>query len=160
MKLEKDSVWLNREQIAQLYGRDYKTIAKHINNALREELEGEPVVAKFATPKKYGRKEGYTQMHCRHACGFDTNIAESRTEEKVDIFISRDSRLYCQVEFSLSLQEEERDINGTCVEKLKDLLPSCNNICVWKYISPLEFDEVFQLFVDVVNRCKQLVNNG
>lgn len=62
VKLEKDSVWLNREQIAQLYGMDYKTIAKHINNALREELEGEPVVAKFATPKKYGRKEGYAQM--------------------------------------------------------------------------------------------------
>ena len=62
VKLEKETVWLNREQIAQLYGRDYKTIAKHINNALREELEGEPVVAKFATPKKYGRKEGYTQM--------------------------------------------------------------------------------------------------
>ena len=62
VKLEKDTVWLNREQIAQVYGRDYKTIAKHINNALREELEGEPVVAKFATPKKYGRKEGYNQM--------------------------------------------------------------------------------------------------
>ena len=62
VKLEKDTVWLNREQIAQLYGRDYKTIAKHINNALREELEGEPVVAKFATTKKYGRKEGYNQM--------------------------------------------------------------------------------------------------
>lgn len=62
VKLEKDTVWLNREQIAQLYGRDYKTIAKHINNALKEELEGEPVVAKFATPKKYGRKEGLVQM--------------------------------------------------------------------------------------------------
>ena len=62
VKLEKDSIWLNREQIAQLYGRDYKTIAKHINNALREDLEGEPVVAKYATPKRYGRKEGYTQM--------------------------------------------------------------------------------------------------
>lgn len=62
VKLEKDTVWLNRTQIAELYGRDYKTIAKHINNALREELEGEPVVAKFATPKKYGRKEGYSQM--------------------------------------------------------------------------------------------------
>lgn len=62
VKLEKDTVWLNREQIAQLYGRDYKTIAKHINNALREELEGEPVVAKIATPKKYGRKEGGVQM--------------------------------------------------------------------------------------------------
>lgn len=62
VKLEKDTVWLNREQIAQLYGRDYKTIAKHINNALKEELDGEPVVAKFATPKKYGRKEGLYQM--------------------------------------------------------------------------------------------------
>ena len=29
---------------------------------MREELEGEPVVAKFATPKKYGRKEGVVQM--------------------------------------------------------------------------------------------------
>ena len=48
VKLEKETVWLNREQIAQLYGRGYKTIAKHINNAWREELEGEPVVAKFA----------------------------------------------------------------------------------------------------------------
>lgn len=62
VKLEKDTVWLNREQIARLYGRDYKTIAKHINNALKEELDGEPVVAKFATPKKYGRKERLYQM--------------------------------------------------------------------------------------------------
>ncbi|MGN0229964.1 MAG: RhuM family protein [Muribaculaceae bacterium] len=62
VKLENDTVWLNREQIAQLFGRDYKTIAKHINNALRDELYGEPVVAKFATPKKYGKKDGYLQM--------------------------------------------------------------------------------------------------
>ena len=65
VKLEQDTVWLNREQIVQLYGRDYKTIAKHISNALREELEGEPVVAKFATPKRYGwMKPWYVQkMH-------------------------------------------------------------------------------------------------
>lgn len=62
VKLEKETVWLNREQMAQLYGRDYKTIAKHINNALKEELSGESVVAKFAIPKKYGRKEGVVQM--------------------------------------------------------------------------------------------------
>ena len=45
-----------------VFGRDYKTIAKHINNALKEELAGESVVAKFAIPKKYGRKEGVVQM--------------------------------------------------------------------------------------------------
>ena len=61
VKLENDTVWLNRQQMAELFGRDYKTISKHINNALHEELEGEPVVAKFATTKNYGRIEGFTQ---------------------------------------------------------------------------------------------------
>lgn len=32
-----------------LFDRDVKTIDKHINNAMREELEGQVVVAKFAT---------------------------------------------------------------------------------------------------------------
>ena len=62
VKLENDTVWLSREQMSLLFDRDYKTIAKHINNALKEELEGEPVVAKFATTKKYGRKEGMVQI--------------------------------------------------------------------------------------------------
>ncbi len=61
VKFQDDTVWLNRQQIADLFGRDYKTIAKHINNALKEELEGMPVVAKFATPKNYGRQKGVIQ---------------------------------------------------------------------------------------------------
>ncbi|MCQ2308612.1 MAG: virulence protein RhuM/Fic/DOC family protein [Bacteroidales bacterium] len=61
VKFKDETVWLNRSQMATLFGRDYKTIAKHVSNALNEELEGEPVVAKFATPKNYGRVEGYTQ---------------------------------------------------------------------------------------------------
>lgn len=40
VKLENDTVWLNRQQMAELFGRDYKTISKHINNALHEELAG------------------------------------------------------------------------------------------------------------------------
>lgn len=59
--LKNDSVWLNREQMSSLFGRDIKTIGKHINNALKEELQGESVVAKFATTRKYGRKEGLNQ---------------------------------------------------------------------------------------------------
>ena len=61
VKLENETVWLTRQQMAMLFGRDIKTIGKHINNALREELAGESVVAKFATPKNYGRVEGKTQ---------------------------------------------------------------------------------------------------
>ena len=59
--LENETVWLNRQQMADLFQRDIKTIGKHISNALKEELNGMPVVAKFATPKKYGRVHGYSQ---------------------------------------------------------------------------------------------------
>lgn len=40
VRVENDTVWLNRNQIALLFDRDVKTIGKHINNALREELDG------------------------------------------------------------------------------------------------------------------------
>ncbi len=51
--VEQDTVWLNRNQMAELFDRDIKTIGKHINNALKEELECDPTtVAKFATVKK------------------------------------------------------------------------------------------------------------
>ncbi|MDE6264872.1 MAG: virulence RhuM family protein [Paramuribaculum sp.] len=55
VRLEGDTVWLNRHQIATLFDRDVKTIGKHINNALKEELDGIPVVAKFATTAADGK---------------------------------------------------------------------------------------------------------
>lgn len=55
VKLENETVWLNRSQMSLLFGRDIKTIGKHINNALKVELEGLPVVAKFATTASDGK---------------------------------------------------------------------------------------------------------
>lgn len=55
VKLENDTVWLNRLQMSVLFDRDIKTIGKHITNALKEELEGLPVVAKFATTASDGK---------------------------------------------------------------------------------------------------------
>lgn len=53
----KDEIWLNRSQMSLLFGRDVKTIGKHIANALKEELEDspKPVVAKFATTASDGK---------------------------------------------------------------------------------------------------------
>ena len=36
-----DTVWLNRNQLAELFGRDIKTIGKHIGNDLKEELNSQ-----------------------------------------------------------------------------------------------------------------------
>ncbi len=63
VRVEDEMVWLNRQQIADLFSRDIKTVSKHINNALKEELADEVVVAKFATTTIHGAIEGKTQTH-------------------------------------------------------------------------------------------------
>ena len=76
VRLENETVWLNRHQMAQLFGRDIKTIGKHIANALSEELAtgsavtnyekpqsaDNPTVAKFATVQKEGNREVVRQV--------------------------------------------------------------------------------------------------
>ena len=63
VRMEGEMLWFTRQQLATLFGRDYKTISKHINNALKEELADEVVVAKFANTTQHGAIEGKTQTH-------------------------------------------------------------------------------------------------
>ena len=56
VNLKDETVWLNRQQLSDLFERDIKTIGKHINNALKEELLNDnSVVAKFATTATDGK---------------------------------------------------------------------------------------------------------
>ena len=45
--VNEETVWLNRQQMAELFDRDVKTIGKHINNAFLEELFLEPHLCMF-----------------------------------------------------------------------------------------------------------------
>ena len=73
--VEQETVWLNRQQMAELFGRDVKTISKHINNALREELSDQVVVANFATTTPHGAIEGKTQTHMTEFFNLDMIIS-------------------------------------------------------------------------------------
>ena len=58
VNVKDETVWLNRHQMAQLFDRDIKTIGKHINNALKEELcDLDSTVAKFATVQGEGTRK-------------------------------------------------------------------------------------------------------
>ena len=58
VSLENETVWLNRNQIAELFGRDVKTIGKHITNVFNDgELEQISTVANFATVQNEGGRE-------------------------------------------------------------------------------------------------------
>ena len=62
VSLKNETVWLNRHQMAELFGRDIKTIGKHINNIFKEgELKKDMVVTKFATTTKHGAIKDKTQ---------------------------------------------------------------------------------------------------
>ena len=56
VRVENETVWLNRQQLAVLFNRDVKTIGKHIANALNEELKNLATVANFATVQKEGSR--------------------------------------------------------------------------------------------------------
>lgn len=63
VNMKDDTVWLNQEQMSKLFARDKSVISRHINNVLEEELNGEAVVAKFATTSKHGAIENKNQSH-------------------------------------------------------------------------------------------------
>ncbi len=55
VSIDNETVWLNRNQISNLFGRDVKTIGKHINNVFSDgELEKVLTVANFATVQNEG----------------------------------------------------------------------------------------------------------
>lgn len=63
VRLEDETVWLNRQQMALLFGRDVKTLGKHINNVFSEgELDALATVAKFATVQNEGNRRVERQV--------------------------------------------------------------------------------------------------
>lgn len=93
---DNETVWLNRNQIAQLFGRDIKTIGKHINNALKEELSNEVVVAKFTTTSQHGAIE------------FD--LLFRRNAEKSQMFVFLYRYLLINIAFFENLANDRRTL--------------------------------------------------
>ena len=75
VRLEQETVWLTANQMAFLFDRDDKTIRKHIDNAIKEELSDYVVVAKFATTTPHGAIEGKTQTRLVNYYNLDVIIS-------------------------------------------------------------------------------------
>ena len=57
VRLEQDTVWLDQEQLAQLFGRDKSVIGKHLRAVYREgELDREATAADFAQVRSEGAR--------------------------------------------------------------------------------------------------------
>jgi prophage maintenance system killer protein len=63
VRFENETVWLNRSQLSILFGRDIKTIGKHLTNIFSEgELDKYSTVANFATVQIEGEREVVRQI--------------------------------------------------------------------------------------------------
>ena len=81
VRLENETVWLTQVQMADLFQKDRTVISRHIRNVFKEgELDESLVCAKFALPKKYGRRTGYMQETKHH---YSMRLADSSIAEQV-----------------------------------------------------------------------------
>ncbi len=63
VRIDEETVWLNKEQISLLFGRDRSVISRHISNIFKEgELQREVVCAYFAHTTQHGAIKGKTQI--------------------------------------------------------------------------------------------------
>ena len=74
--MQDETVWLNLEQMSEIFQRNKSTISRHIKNVFEEgELQKEVVVANFATTIQHGAIEGKVQTHLVEYFNLDTIIS-------------------------------------------------------------------------------------
>lgn len=73
---EKDTVWLNQQQMALLFGKGRSTITEHIQNIFKEkELDEELVCRNFRHTTQHGAIVGKTQEAQTRFCNLDVIIS-------------------------------------------------------------------------------------
>lgn len=82
-------------------------------------------------------------------------VVRSQSGKFVDVFIGNDGRLYCQVQYHKedASQEYRPQVDDTLLQ-LRDQLNGHSKSCVWKYFLDYQFDEVYNLFEQMVERCQ------
>ncbi|KRW80865.1 virulence protein RhuM/Fic/DOC family protein [Marinobacter sp. P4B1] len=56
--LDQETVWLSQIQMAELFGKDVRTVNEHVSNVFQEgELEKEPTIRKFRIVRQEGKRQ-------------------------------------------------------------------------------------------------------
>ena len=79
VKVDGSMAWLNRQQMAELFGRDIKTIGKHIANALREELKPAFSNVGSVSPDANGSRQGVMPSENPVVAKFATTAADGKS---------------------------------------------------------------------------------
>lgn len=84
--------------------------------------------------------------------------------KKVDVLINKEGKYYCEVHFDIKIPQEERIITNTRLMELNDILPEYNKKdetqrdCIWKWFEEEVTPDLFDCFIETIERCKDLVD--
>ena len=142
-----------RYQLLQEKIEDFNKIInqmQQMKNSYYHELQKQ-YVSKWIpeVEKKYPQIEfcDFQGKECFGLC-----VAKEYSGRKIQLFIGYNGQLYCQAQFDNSLPYEERLIEDTPLQSLKDILPEKNKDCIWKYYNLFDFDGVFECFINTLER--------
>ena len=116
VRLQGETVWLNQEQMAELFQRNKSTISRHINNVYEEgELTPEATVAFFATVQTEGNRQVERDiafynldMIMTHAGSISAKLAKAKADAEYDKFKERTKNELTPVEIHF-LEQFERE---------------------------------------------------
>jgi len=124
VRLEDETIWLSQAQMAQLFGKDKRTISEHIGNIFKEaELDEKVVVRKFRTTTQHGAMVGKTQELDVNAYSLDIVISvgyrvKSQQGTQFRIWATQRLKEYIIKGFALN---DERFKTGTSMNYFNEL---------------------------------------
>ena len=106
-------------------------------------------------------KEKFPELHPLEKGEYTDVTFDSISGKSMNVIISENREgLYCEIHTDPNLPQEDRIIENTKVMELKiqGVLPRNGYECIWKYLPHDDYDGIFNLFIEVVERCKKLVD--
>ena len=142
VQFEKDTVWLNLNQIAELFERDKSVISRHFNNIFKEgELDKASTVAKNATVQQEGNREvsrdvEYYNLDAILSVGYRVNSkqgtqfriwASQRLKEYLIEGVSINKRRLQELEKIVNIIENTESLDRNELSETKGLLNILKN---------------------------------
>jgi len=152
VRLEKDTVWLNQNQLAQLFQTERSVINKHILNIYKTgELDEKATCAKIAQVQSEGhrkveRKINHYNLDVIIAVGYRVN---SRRGTQFRIWANQIIKEYIIQGYALNMSKLQKQTEQ--LTDLKKVLNLLNNISRQKRLTSNEFDGLLNIVTNYAN---------
>lgn len=151
VRVEDETVWLSQSQMAQLFGKDKRTISEHIRNIFKEgELNEELVIRKFRTTTQHGAIADKTQTRDVNYYNLDVIISvgyrvKSLQGTQFRIWATQRLREYIIKGFTLN---DERFESGTSMHYFDELQERIRKIRISERFFYQKIKDIYSTSID------------